>query len=378
MFFALKYVSSGQLGWIESISFLIGWLLEIPSGAVADLLGKKRTLQLSFVMLVIGSIIFTLGHLSPWLIAIGNMLIIGSFAFKSGSIEALAYDSMVEQKKEADFETVISRGALITPLVFSIVSIIGGFAWTIHNSLPWILSIICFTIALAISSQLTEPSVDTYKFSWKQFVDQQKVGFAQLFSQKLRPYFFLFLGISMTYYAWNAGIVRIFMGADFGFDGESLSYLIGVLMIASSIALHQFTRIKNALGTYRGLVYLTALAGAAWIVAGLTSNMAVGVVVILVLSITGSLHTPWVSVVLNRSVPSAIRATTISTLQFFVQIPYIFVAALFGGLVDQDLQWIFYIVSGVVLFLMLIPTLVRWIRVKSLAPTRTATPRTKR
>ena len=45
----------GQLGWIDALGFGFALFLEIPSGAIADLLGKKKTIQVGLIAGTIGA-----------------------------------------------------------------------------------------------------------------------------------------------------------------------------------------------------------------------------------------------------------------------------------------------------------------------------------
>ncbi len=352
LFFVLKFVTPTQIGIIESISFGIGLLLEIPSGAIADLLGKKITVQTGLFMQTIGVSLFLFSSYSVWFIAIGNVIIISSFAMVSGAFEALAYDSMVENKIEKHYDDVAAKVSSISPIVFIITAIAGGILWGYSIYLPWIATLICFAIALFLSFKLTEPAVDTYKFSWKQFVEQNKVGLQQLQIPQIRKHLPILLSLLAGYYMWSTGIIRIFMGEQFGYDGETLSYLVSFTMIVSSVAIYYFNSIKRKLGDTKGILVLTAIGLVGWILAGIFSNtLLIGMVVFLCITVTGQLSSPWRSTIINKYIDSKYRATTISTLQFFIQIPYVIIALVFGTMIESNVVQIFYLFVGMLMLM---------------------------
>ncbi len=349
LFFALNYVSAYQIGLIEAVSFGIGWLLEIPSGAIADLIGKKKTLQLALFMQTFGSILFLLAFISPWLLAIGNIIIISSFAFTSGSAEALAYDSMVEKGKEQHYDMVAGRVGTLVQITFVITALVGGILWRYSEFLPWMATILIFSLATIISFWLKEPEVDTYKFSWKQFKEQSIIGFSQLALPGIKPYLLILFTIAATYYMWSTGIIRIFMGADFGYDGETLSYLISGAALVSAVLSYNFDKIKNWIGNGGGLFLLAVLSLMGWLLAGFGGGLFLGLVAIVLITVAGDLSHPWRSTIINKHVPSKYRATTISTLQFMVQLPYVLAAMFFGMLVENQYQHYFYYAAGLLL-----------------------------
>ena len=70
---------------------------EIPTGAIADLLGKKKTLLISFLLMALG--LFGIGLTPDFLFLAVWVFIAGVGAsFYSGTLEALVYDSLKEIK----------------------------------------------------------------------------------------------------------------------------------------------------------------------------------------------------------------------------------------------------------------------------------------
>lgn len=104
-----SHFSWTEIATISSISLLVQLLLELPSGALADLWGRKNTVLFGRALGVVGFIFMTFG--STFLaVLIGNILYLANWAFESGALDALLYDSMKEngvgeveyQKVQAD------------------------------------------------------------------------------------------------------------------------------------------------------------------------------------------------------------------------------------------------------------------------------------
>ena len=74
-------------------------IMEIPSGYIADVFGRKHTLSAGAILCFLGFLIISLSF-SFWYFLIGEIILgIGS-SFISGSDSALLYDSLSESKKE--------------------------------------------------------------------------------------------------------------------------------------------------------------------------------------------------------------------------------------------------------------------------------------
>src|SRR5580765_3174108 len=60
VFFFLKYMSGYEVGLFDALDFGAGMLVDIPSSARADLVGKKPILILSFFLMMIGTLLITI------------------------------------------------------------------------------------------------------------------------------------------------------------------------------------------------------------------------------------------------------------------------------------------------------------------------------
>jgi MFS family permease len=350
LLFVLLFMSEREFALYESIAFGIGILLEIPSGAIADLFGKKRTILLGLFMQSFGSYLFIFGYLSNQYFFIANIIIIAAFAFISGSLEALVYDTLVEKNKTKYFDDIIGKARSLDIAATVVASAIGGLLWKFSIYGPVTATAIAFTIALFAACKFIEPKVDTEVFSVKNFILQNKRGFYFLFRSDFRKYTFSFAAISGAFTMWSVGIIRILMGRDFGFDGESLSYLISATLACGFFSAYFFSQIRKKFGDMYGFGSLLLLSALAWLATGLiTGSLILGSIVFVTLTVSGKLSEIWTSVILNKHVLSRDRATAISTLSFLVQIPYVAVVILYGNLIANNNTNVFYIVTGLLL-----------------------------
>ena len=352
LLFVLLFMTEREFAVYESIAFAMGIFLEIPSGAFADLLGKKRTVIIGLFMQAFGSYLFIFGYLGKPYFFFGNIIIIMAFALISGSLEALAYDTLVQKKKTEFYDDVIGKGRSLEILSMVVAGLVGGVAWKYSIYAPLVLTAISFSVAFLMSFKFKEPLVDTEIFSFKNFVKQNRRGFYYLFRSDFRKYTFSFALITGSYLMFAVGIVRVLMGRDFGYDGETLNYLVSATLLAGFFASYFFRTVRRKLGDLYGFSSLLLLAGVAWLVSGFfTNSLLLGALVFTVITVTGTLSEAWTSVILNKHVLSKDRATAISTLSFFVQIPYVVVVVLFGNLVADSNAGVFYIVIGVLLLI---------------------------
>ena len=355
LLFVLLFMNERDFALFESIAFGIGILVEIPSGAIADLLGKRKTLIAAYALQVVGVTGFLFASWGIGIIFLANLLIVVSFAFQSGALEAIVYDSLLEKNKEKHYDEIIGKAHSLTTLSIVFAATIGGLAWTYSVYAPWILTSLGFSVALLASFKFVEPKIDSEVFTWKNFVAQNRRGFYYLFISKFRKYTFALVTLTGSFLMWEVGIIRVLMGRDFGYDGQTLSYLVAGSLLVSFFTSYRFNQIRKKLGNLKGYSAMLGFAGAAWLATGFISgSMVLGAIVFTVLTVTGSLSELWTSVILNEHVKSKDRATAISTMSFLIQVPYVLVVVIYGNLVASNNAGIFYIVTGLILFVGLV------------------------
>lgn len=324
-----------QLGISDALIFAWGMFLEVPTGAIADLLGKRKTVIAAFIFNIIGGILVTTALGSVQLL-LGFVIFMSGIALYSGSLEALVYESLAEKKLEKHFDTVISKSQQIALLATVFTSSVGGFLFTLSIRAPFGAFVIWNCIALLITFFLTEPTAPPEHFSLKQYFAQFKQGFVELTQPALRPYGMLFFTLLGIFTMYDEGFLRIFMATRFGLNGELQGYVVGGIALISSFTASQLPRLRKSVSDSTGITILGLLMGVAFLLTGFISNTLVGLGVLLTISICGTLILPWISVIINRFTNSASRATTISTLSLISKTPYVFLAVIIGWLTQNN------------------------------------------
>lgn len=121
-----KGLSLWQISILEAIFHATSLITEIPSGALADLLGRKRVLLASRMCGILSSLIMLLAH-QMWLLGIGFVFTAWSYNLLSGSEEALLYDSFLGLGNEEKYIKTNGRLEFIAEISQGIALFSGGF-----------------------------------------------------------------------------------------------------------------------------------------------------------------------------------------------------------------------------------------------------------
>jgi len=110
-------------------------LVEIPSGALADAIGRRWMVSLAGLLMVAEMALFAFAPIGPWLfpLLILNRIISGTAeACASGADEALAYDSLPKEGRDERWRCVLVNLMRWSSGAFFIVMITGALAFDRH------------------------------------------------------------------------------------------------------------------------------------------------------------------------------------------------------------------------------------------------------
>lgn len=362
IFFVQKFMSLATFGIVDSFIFAFGLLLEIPTGALADLLGKKKAIQLAMFFLASGSLAMGLSQSTPFLIFTMAVVQIG-LAFYSGSVEALVYDSLLDGHKQHHFDRVIATGMIIMNVASAVATALGGWLFDWQFRSPLIAWSIGNWLGFILSFWLSEPKADSVQFSLATYLKQTREGIQALFIPQLRSLLPFILVLLSVVYLWEWGMVRTVSASFFGLPVTLQSTLYALLPLGAVIIVRYLPRFRTYISDLSGLQIAAIAIGSAYGSFAWVHGMW-GIVPLAIIGVIGGLVFPWSSVFINQQLPSKYRATALSTLALLTKIPYILFSPLIGFLADnQRYHWYGWGVAVVLLLALLTAQLTNY-RVK--------------
>ncbi|PJF29398.1 MAG: hypothetical protein CUN52_08605 [Phototrophicales bacterium] len=350
LFFWLRVMTIGQLGVVDATAFAFGLFMEVPTGALSDMIGKRWTLIMSMFLNGLGFFIMGAAD-SIWVIVIGFWFTQTAWALYSGAADAFAYDSLKVMNDEARYDRVISFTTSLSVLTVGISSLIGGWMYNIDQRLPHYAWGVALFIGFFIALFAKEPPVDTIKFTLKNYVGQLSQGFRQLIRPELRyftPLIFATLGV---HYLFSFGFIQPTMATNFGFFADEQAVLFSVMGFTAAGTVLFVPIMRRHLSDMRGLVLLAMLLAGGYLMASLNPPMILGGIILIGIRSVGGISSSWASIVVNREIPSEYRSTTLSTVALISKIPYIITAMIAGGLAEAGHFNLFYM--GVIAFLLM-------------------------
>jgi MFS family permease len=348
----LRYTNYAGIGIMEMVMITSSVLWEIPTGAFADLIGKKYTLMLGFLFFAFGN--FYMGAAPNFvhlMISVGFMTLGG--ALYSGTFEAFTYDTLVEIKQEDQFQKILANQKTWQLITLTFASSIGGFLYLVHPALPFYALGVILLIGSVCCLFLKEPKVKHAPFTLANYFKQMTQGTQELFrSSKVRNLTLLFVSISMIYVILLEQLDDIIL-VDFGFSGAQMGIILAILNLVLAIVSQLIPRLKKKFSPINGFLFaggifaLTLLGNSIviWYLAPLLTIMRCSIIVFSDLISSDEL---------NQQISSENRSTSLSVYELLKKLPYVLLAYPIGAFADVFSPKVLAFTLGMVLVVILI------------------------
>lgn len=322
-----------QSYWLGTFYWLVSAVFEIPTGSWADRFGRKRIYSLGIGIGIATMILFILTK-NFYILMISQLVAGFAVALKSGPLSSLIYDWLKIEKREDEFLTINSNNH--TYLFFGRVigGAIGGLAYTLFPTLPYMLLIIANILVLFIVHGLTESRHITEEpLSDKEVITASMSTFIKLL--KKRDFALVMLGTTIftclgniLWFAYQPFFQKL------GFGGNTIGLLYIPVSIASAFGTQIIKKIIPKLHTswlYTLMLITTGLVA----IAMNSLNIWIGMIAIVCLSIIFGFDTPATSAFFQHHYPSKIRATMSSIESLFGSLVLVTASVSTGFFIDN-------------------------------------------
>lgn len=328
-----SYLSWEQIALVTAISLFVQLLLELPSGALADLWGRRNTIILGRILGVAGFAIMTFAT-DFWTFLIGNILYLANWAFESGALDALLFDSFKENGVgEEKYQEVQANTFFWCTIGMAISSALGGFLYTLNPLFPYAATTLVSIGALLTSLPLEEPKLDSVKYSLKNYLHQNWAGFMHIFRHsRVRAVSLFSILINFVAYAglWYLYEPRLAVG---GFPASWLGLLVAGTYLIRAFGTKLIPLVMK-LGDHRIPVFL-ALFQAFGSALSFIENKFGAVSSVYLRKMSDGMRSPVLSRLQNVELESRYRATSLSAIALLGNVLISATGPLIGFLMEK-------------------------------------------
>ncbi len=310
------------LGAVYMLMFVI---FNVPAGALADIIGRKKTLISGSLVLVLASLATGISRnfiqvlLSFFLWSLGFSLI-------TGADEAMLYDSL---NNENAYSKSWGRASFYSLLGLALAGILGPLLFSKNFRFPYLFSAVPFFLSALCLLFFSENSPKS-SLTLTHHLSQTYQGIKIAFSNK--------------YVLWAIGVLALVFGSMYTFTNSYQPYLrqIGFSIKAFSVILPLMFILQAAGGPLAGKIYSKNSENKIFI-AGLLAialsfailgffNSKFNLAVLLAYSLVQGVIQPVISTYTNRFVETKFRATVVSAQSMVATVAAALLLFLFGFL----------------------------------------------
>ncbi len=309
--------------FVANAAFTAGMVVfEIPTGVLADTVGRRASFLLSVATLVLTTVGYLVvarlgGGVLPF--AVVSVVMGLGFTFYSGAVEAWLVDALKSSGHQGGLDSVFARGSMVSGAAMLAGTLGGGLLGDIDLALPYVLRAVMlvgvFIVAwiamrdlgftprtLRLSSlpaEMKSVARASIRFGWH----EQPVRLLMFVS--LLQYGFM----AWAWYAWQPYFLEL-LGRDAVWVAGAIASLLALAMIAGNATADWFSRFCGKRTTL--LLWAAGVQTVAAIGVGLAGSFALAVALFLVVALALGTAGPVKQAYLHQSIPSAQRASVTS------------------------------------------------------------------
>ena len=340
-----------QISLIETIFIGAIFLMEVPTGVLADRLGRKWSIFASTSLLMFAEFLFLVARGFEWYVVMALLAGTG-FAFASGALEALVYDSLPPDNREEAMKRTMGRVNSWGNAAFFLAPLVGGLIIgdaAAENFIPAIaLTVVSLLVGALVCLTLREPPLDS-SAAKSDSLRLLRDGIELLrHNQRLRR-----LALLAVFTSPFTGLVATTLGPPYLTQNGVAPFVVGVTFSLGSL-LAIFTqrhayRLEAWLGQTRAIALLVLLPGLMyWLLAASAGPAATALVVIAIYGLN-DMKAPLFSAYQNARIDSRNRATALSLINMAVNMFVAFAQPLFAAIAEISLAAAFVAMGAVIL-----------------------------
>jgi MFS family permease len=313
---------------IYSISIVV---MEIPSGYLADIWGRKNTIVLGSILGTIGFGIYSLSYgfagflIAELILGFGQSLI-------SGADSAMLYDTLVEQNQSEKYLKYEGRVLSLGNFAETIAAIAGGLLAEISLRTPFIAQTFVAFIAIPASLMLYEPirTKKLAKGSFKHIMHIVKYSLVSNIDLRRNIFYSSLIGSATLSMAW---FLQPYLYDVIGFSRSQIGVAWAILNLTVGLTTLIAHKIENKLKMLYTVLLIAILVPASYIGMGLISTLWI-IPILIVFYFVRGIATPVLKDYINRLTNSDIRATVLSVRNFVIRIIFSIIGPFLGYFSD--------------------------------------------
>lgn len=336
---------------LQSYFMFIIFLFEIPSGAIADFIGRKMALILSSVT-VVGAAFFYSIYPNILLFGLGETLWALSIALSSGTNEAFLYSSLKSYNAEEKLTKVQGNTQTINLIALTLSAPLGSvIAELVSLQFTMTCLALIYICSLIVALTFKEPPFKKKEKQTQSYFTIIKQGFLELKKNRILMtlcFDRLFINVLIYLLFWTYQPYLQTLGVPLLWWGFITAGMNIINAIFSYVIPRILNKTKNKL---RFLILIDLINGISFLSMGFNVNPYIGIILVLVIVAFGYPRFLIYVNGINKQIEADERATVLSTINMFGSFFMALINLLVGAIGTLNIFYVFLLVgSGIIIF----------------------------
>lgn len=345
-----KGLSLAQIAGMQTMLMVSMLVMEIPTGVLADRMGHRRSYQISLFMAAMGELVTLLANSYPEFM-LGQFVAGTGFAFASGSVDALVYESLPKPDRTTGMQRAKGMIGAAIQLAALVAYAIGGWLTrdlTFENMRFTLkLDVVFVGFAAILALALREPIQDVISERMRS-LDLLKTGWQNL---RTNAHLKRLMLLAIVTNAFVAHLLIFYQ--DYFIRSEVAPIWLGFGLALGSAAafftqLHAW-RLSSWLGDRNAMLVATGVPGILYLLMAVVSDPVWAVILFVAQWGMVQVAIPLFSGLYNAHIEEGARATSLSLVNGVVTVYISIGGVLLGWLAGISLSMMFAILGVVII-----------------------------
>jgi MFS family permease len=344
---------------LQSIYSIAIIILEIPSGYLADVLGRKQTLIIGTILGFFGFVCYSFSY-GFWGFAIAEIVLGIGQSLISGADSAMLYDSLLVMGKADKYMKYEGRIISVGNFAEAIAGVLGGLLATISLRTPYYVQTFIALIGIPAAFSLIEPERHgkLVNAKFKDIIYIVRYSLVENIKLRWNIIFSSVIGASTLTMAWFVQPYFNLIDIPLSMYGILWTFLNLVVGFAAMYA-HMLEHIMKPRKIF---IYIAIFIPLGYVIISQINSYA-GIIVLFGFYLVRGIATPVLKDYINKLTTSNIRATVLSVRNFVIRIFFAIIGPFVGWYMDKYTLSEALLVSGLIFLFLAIVTLIMQLKV---------------
>ena len=320
-----------QIVLLKTILSLSVLVLEVPSGYIADLWGRKACLVVGSGIWVCSWLIYcTGGSFSEFAIAEILAGVAGSLI--SGANTALAYDTLLQLGREQYYQIWSGRLVAIAGISEAVCGLIGAAIAAVNLVYPFYLQTCCLIIYFCLALTLVEPECHAFNLETKKLARLKEI-FIDIYQRPKLRWLVLLSSVFSS-----ASFLIVWLSQDYlqqlNISIQAFGWAWAIFHLGMSLASVNSHHLQRILGIRRAILLLIIVLATSYICLGNVRQIW-GLGFVMSIYLVRGFCTPLILNSMNQQISSSVRATVLSINSLVFRVAFAIVAPVVGAIASR-------------------------------------------